>query len=121
VYVDGAKLASVGLRIRRGASYHGLALNVSTDLEPFSRINVCGHRGLAVTRLADLGGERDVNAAALALLPFLCTALALWPVHDTALAGEAAPIGDAPRAAGQPAAAAAHSAINTELQAVSSR
>lgn len=54
VYVDGAKLASIGLRIRRGASYHGLALNVAVELEPFSRINVCGHRGLAVTRLADL-------------------------------------------------------------------
>src|SRR6202034_4637028 len=53
VYVAGAKLASVGLRIRRGASYHGLALNVSLDLAPFERINVCGHRGLAVTRLAD--------------------------------------------------------------------
>jgi lipoyl(octanoyl) transferase len=54
VYVSGAKLASVGLRIRRGASYHGVALNVSLDLEPFSRINVCGYRGLAVTRLVDL-------------------------------------------------------------------
>jgi len=53
VYVDGAKLASVGLRIRRGSSYHGLALNVTVDLAPFERINVCGHRGLAVTRLAD--------------------------------------------------------------------
>jgi lipoyl(octanoyl) transferase len=50
VYVEGAKLASVGLRIRRRASYHGLALNVSLDLTPFERINVCGHRGLAVTR-----------------------------------------------------------------------
>ena len=47
VYVRGAKLASVGLRIRRGASYHGMALNVSLDLGPFERINVCGHRGLA--------------------------------------------------------------------------
>src|SRR5271170_2328096 len=53
VYVEGAKLASVGLRIRRGACYHGMALNVSLDLGPFERINVCGHRGLAVTRLAD--------------------------------------------------------------------
>jgi lipoyl(octanoyl) transferase len=60
VYVDGAKLASVGLRIRRGASYHGLALNVSVDLEPFSRINVCGYRGLKVTRLADLCGMADM-------------------------------------------------------------
>ncbi len=53
VYLDGAKLASIGLRIRRGSSYHGFALNVSMDLRPFERINVCGHRGLAVTRLVD--------------------------------------------------------------------
>jgi lipoyl(octanoyl) transferase len=62
VYVGGAKLASIGLRIRRGASYHGLALNVSLDLEPFERINVCGYRGLAVTRLADIGGGSDMRA-----------------------------------------------------------
>jgi lipoyl(octanoyl) transferase len=71
VYVSGAKLASIGLRIRRGASYHGLALNVADDLEPFGRINPCGRRGLAVTRLADLCGVRDVRAAALALIPHL--------------------------------------------------
>ena len=61
MYVDGAKLASVGLRVRRGSSYHGLALNVSVDLEPFRRINVCGYPGLGVTRLADLvpGCEMD--------------------------------------------------------------
>jgi lipoyl(octanoyl) transferase len=53
VYVRGAKLASLGLRIRRGSSYHGFALNVCVDLQPFERINVCGHRGLAVTRLLD--------------------------------------------------------------------
>src|ERR1700684_4047243 len=63
VYVEGAKLASVGLRIRRRASYHGLALNVSLDLEPFERINVCGHRGLKVRRLADLCGVCVVHAA----------------------------------------------------------
>lgn len=55
VYVNGEKLASVGLRIRRGASYHGMALNVDADLEPFARINPCGIRGLAVTSLARLG------------------------------------------------------------------
>jgi lipoyl(octanoyl) transferase len=60
VYVDGAKLASVGIRVRRGASYHGLALNVSMGLEPFSRINPCGYPGLAVTQLAALGGPQDV-------------------------------------------------------------
>ena len=63
VYVDGAKLASIGLRVRRGASYHGASLNVSVDLEPFRRIDVCGYRGLAVTRLADLGGGVEVDAA----------------------------------------------------------
>jgi len=55
VYVDGRKLASVGLRIRRGASYHGMALNVDVDLEPFSRINPCGFRGLEVIDLRGLG------------------------------------------------------------------
>lgn len=51
VYVNGAKIAALGLRIRRGCSYHGLALNVDMDLEPFSRINPCGHEGLEVTSI----------------------------------------------------------------------
>ena len=55
VYVGGRKLASVGLRVRRGASYHGMALNVDVDLEPFSRINPCGYAGLEMTDLARLG------------------------------------------------------------------
>ncbi len=55
LYVEGRKLASLGLRVRRGASYHGLALNVDMDLAPFSRINPCGMAGLAVTSLAQLG------------------------------------------------------------------
>jgi lipoyl(octanoyl) transferase len=71
VYVEGAKLASIGLRIRRGASYHGVALNVSLDLKPFDRINVCGYRGMAVTRLSDLVGPIDVSTAALGLRPHL--------------------------------------------------
>lgn len=54
VYVNGAKIASLGLRVRRGRSYHGLALNVDMDLEPFSRINPCGLLGMQVTQLADL-------------------------------------------------------------------
>jgi lipoyl(octanoyl) transferase len=61
VYVAGAKIASLGLRVRRGCSYHGLALNVDMDLGPFSRINPCGYPGLAVTQLADLGGPRDLE------------------------------------------------------------
>jgi lipoyl(octanoyl) transferase len=80
VYVAGAKLASIGLRIRRGASYHGMSLNVAVDLEPFARINVCGHRGLAVTRLADLCGVSDVRAAAAGVIPQLCRELGLEPV-----------------------------------------
>jgi lipoyl(octanoyl) transferase len=55
VYADGHKLASVGMRIRRGASYHGLALNVDMDLAPFDRINPCGVAGMQVTQLSELG------------------------------------------------------------------
>lgn len=69
VYVDGAKLASVGLRIRRQGSYHGLALNVSMDLAPFQRINPCGYAGLSMTQLSALGGERDVEKAARQFAP----------------------------------------------------
>jgi lipoyl(octanoyl) transferase len=58
VYVDGRKLASLGIRVRRGASYHGLALNVNLDLEPFGRVNPCGYEGLEMTQLADLGDGR---------------------------------------------------------------
>jgi lipoyl(octanoyl) transferase len=71
VYVDGAKLASVGLRVRRGSSYHGLALNVTVGLEPFGRINVCGYPGLGVTRLADLVPGCGMGAAARGLVPHL--------------------------------------------------
>ena len=71
VYVDGIKLASVGLRIRRGSSFHGLALNVDVDLEPFSRINPCGFKGLELTDLARLGAERDLAKVRDRLLPHL--------------------------------------------------
>ena len=54
VYVEDRKIASLGLRIRHGVSYHGVALNVSMDLEPFSRINPCGYEGLEVTQLSNL-------------------------------------------------------------------
>lgn len=64
VYVDGAKIASLGLRVRRGCSYHGLALNVDLDVEPFSRIEPCGLRGLPVTRLADHGVALPAPAVA---------------------------------------------------------
>jgi lipoyl(octanoyl) transferase len=54
IYVDGAKIASLGLRVRRGRTFHGLAFNIDMDLEPFSRINPCGFAGLEVIRLSDL-------------------------------------------------------------------
>lgn len=71
VYVAEAKLASVGIRVRRGASYHGLSVNVDMDLGPFGRINPCGHEGLAMTQVAALGGPREVGAVAGVLVPEL--------------------------------------------------
>lgn len=59
VYVDGVKIASVGLRIRRGASFHGMALNIDVDLEPFSRINPCGFDDLHVTNLRRIGIDAE--------------------------------------------------------------
>src|SRR5262249_7879758 len=56
VYVAGAKVAALGLRVRRGCTFHGLAFNVNMDLEPFRRINPCGFQGLKVTQVLDLGG-----------------------------------------------------------------
>lgn len=79
VYVEGRKLASVGLRIRRGCTYHGMAFNVSMDLEPFRRINPCGYQGLEVVDLKTLGGPTDVHETARALVPKLLSALGLPP------------------------------------------
>jgi lipoyl(octanoyl) transferase len=73
------KLASVGVRVRRGGSYHGLALNVALDLAPFERINPCGYAGLKMTRLSQLGGPGSVSACADALEPHLRRALQLAP------------------------------------------
>jgi lipoyl(octanoyl) transferase len=77
VYVNGAKLASVGLRVRRGGSYHGLALNVNMDLEPFRRINPCGYPGLEMTQLAALGGPADVRQVGAEFVPLFITQFAL--------------------------------------------
>jgi len=78
VYVAERKLASVGIRVRRGGSYHGLALNVNLDLEPFGRINPCGYVGLRMTQLSELGGPQSVSEAAELLGPHLQRALG-WP------------------------------------------
>jgi lipoyl(octanoyl) transferase len=64
VYVNSAKIASIGLRIRRGYCYHGLAFNVSMDLSPFAGINPCGMSQLIITQLSDLGGPNDINKVA---------------------------------------------------------
>lgn len=71
VYVEGRKIAALGLRVRNGCSYHGLAFNVNMDLEPFTRINPCGYQGLEVTQVADLGGPGDVMTVWEDLKPYL--------------------------------------------------
>jgi lipoyl(octanoyl) transferase len=67
VYVGERKIGALGLRVRRGRSYHGLSLNVTMDLAPFDRIDPCGYRGLAVTRILDLlpAGQREPAASLL--------------------------------------------------------
>jgi len=71
VYVAGAKIAALGLRVRKGCCYHGIALNVDMELEPFSAINPCGYAGLRVTRLADLGVKRAAAEVGEELLDHL--------------------------------------------------
>jgi lipoyl(octanoyl) transferase len=75
IYVGDKKLGSVGIRIRRHCSYHGLAVNVNLNLEPFQRINPCGYQGLQMTQLGELGGPSSVERAADALEPHLLHAL----------------------------------------------
>ncbi|MFW5454443.1 lipoyl(octanoyl) transferase LipB [Thioalkalivibrio sulfidiphilus] len=75
VYVNGAKIAALGLRVRRGASYHGLALNVDPDLSAFARINPCGYEGLETTSLKALGVEMDVETAGRAVADKLTQSL----------------------------------------------
>lgn len=77
VYVEGRKLASIGLRVRRGCSYHGLALNVAMSLEPFQRINPCGFAGLQVIDMRSLGIGADVESVARELAPHLIASLDL--------------------------------------------
>jgi lipoyl(octanoyl) transferase len=84
VYADGVKFASIGLRIRRGASFHGMALNVDMDLEPFGRINPCGFPGLKVSDLSTLGAALSLDAARHSLLPILLAELGLDAVDELA-------------------------------------
>lgn len=71
VYVGEAKIASLGLRVRRGCSYHGIALNVAMDTEPFLRINPCGYAGLRMTQMSDWTRPLTLAAVARSLLPHL--------------------------------------------------
>ena len=68
VYVAGAKVAALGIRVRRGCTFHGLSFNIGMDLEPFHRINPCGYQGLQVTSLADLGGPSGMDPVKQVLL-----------------------------------------------------
>jgi len=71
-----AKIGSLGLKVRNGCTYHGVAVNIDMDLSPFSDIDPCGYPGLAVTQLADLGVARTVEQAGRELAPILVRHLA---------------------------------------------
>jgi lipoyl(octanoyl) transferase len=77
VYVNGAKVAALGIRVRRGCCFHGLAFNIAMDLEPFHRINPCGYAGLEVVAMADLGGPGGLEAVKPVLLRALAANLGL--------------------------------------------
>lgn len=90
VYVGDAKIAALGIRVRRGRTFHGLACNVAMDLEPFARINPCGYAGLRVTSLVDCtdathAGEATFDAVAVRLLHHLGRQFGIEPVHDAAM------------------------------------
>jgi len=77
VYVGEAKIAALGIRVRRGRAFHGLAFNVAMDLEPFTRINPCGYAGLQVISLADLGGPSSLDVVKLVLMAELAAQFGL--------------------------------------------
>ncbi|MBD1564136.1 lipoyl(octanoyl) transferase LipB [Vibrio sp. S12_S33] len=75
VYVDGKKICSLGLRIRKGCSFHGLALNVNMDLSPFLRINPCGYQGMEMIQVSELGGPSDLEVIEKQIIKELVTLL----------------------------------------------
>ncbi|MBJ7575830.1 lipoyl(octanoyl) transferase LipB [Luteimonas sp. MC1828] len=79
VYVGDAKIAALGIRVRRGCTFHGLAFNIAMDLEPFRRINPCGYAGLAVTSVVECGGPASLDIAGPALVATLATQFGLAP------------------------------------------
>lgn len=83
VYVDGRKIASLGLRVRRGCSFHGLALNVDMDLNPFLQINPCGYAGMQMTQVKDFSPNADIDTLGKILLNYLVKQLGYQQVeHD---------------------------------------
>ncbi len=85
VYVGGAKIASLGVRVRHGRTFHGLAFNVAMDLEPFHRINPCGYVGLHMTSVLDLGGPSGLDAVKPVLVEQLGRQFGLVPQAGPAL------------------------------------
>lgn len=85
VYVGHAKVMALGLRVRRGCSFHGLAFNIDMDLSAYARINPCGYRGLAVTTVLDLGGPGDLAAVKPPLVAALSRQLGLDPRPEPGL------------------------------------
>lgn len=75
VYVDGRKVAALGLRVRRGCTFHGLAFNVAMDLSPFQRIDPCGYAGLEVTQVSKLGGPGNLERVGADLVTAFCRVL----------------------------------------------
>lgn len=75
VYVADKKIGALGLRVRKGCTYHGLSFNVNMDLSPFSGINPCGYEGLGVTQLCDLGGPDDIHVVFQDFIPHLTALL----------------------------------------------
>ena len=96
VYVAAAKIAALGLRVRRGCTFHGLAFNIKMDLEPFRRINPCGFQGLEVTQMLDLGGPSRLAEVETVLIAELAHQLGLkaTPAEPSLAFGAGAAIAD---------------------------
>lgn len=88
VYVEQAKIASLGLRVRKGCCFHGLALNLNMDLEPFKRINPCGYKGLVMTQLAELVEDMEPEQAQQQLLEQLIIRLKYTEIKQYQALGE---------------------------------
>lgn len=83
VYVDDAKVSALGLRVKRGSSYHGLSLNVDMDLSPFKQINPCGYEDLKVTQLKSLGVSDPISTVEKKLLDKICQQFSIEEIHQT--------------------------------------